>query len=132
MRRDRILQPEWPGELNFEAMKTAPNQAGRKKDCHLRLGSSDIKSNLTTYIDSFSKDAREIFEHFKFADRVGQLEDANLLYKVVQKVTQTDLSPAAISDHEFGYRRITTERTLRLSVQFVDASIETLRFAKEN
>lgn len=31
-----------------------------------RLGSTDIKSNLTTYVDSFSKDTRETFEHFKF------------------------------------------------------------------
>jgi len=29
------------------------------------LGSTDIKRNLLTYVDSFSKDAREIFEHFR-------------------------------------------------------------------
>ena len=48
-----------------------------------KLGSSDIKSNLTSYVDSFSKDAREIFEHFKFSEFIGQLDEANLLYKVV-------------------------------------------------
>ena len=48
-----------------------------------KLGSSDIKSNLTSYVDSFSKDAREIFEHFKFSEYIGQLDEANLLYKVV-------------------------------------------------
>ena len=36
-----------------------------------KLGSSDIKSNLLTYVDSFSTDAREIFEHFKFSEFVG-------------------------------------------------------------
>ena len=66
------------------------------------LGSADIKDNLTNYVDSFSKDAREIFEHFKFADFIAQLQDANLLFKVVQKVAQTDLSPDAISNHDMG------------------------------
>ena len=32
-----------------------------------KLGESGIKDNLETYIQSFSKDAREIFEYFKFA-----------------------------------------------------------------
>lgn len=48
-----------------------------------KLGSADIKSNLLTYVESFSKDAREIFDYFKFGEFVGQLQDANLLYKVV-------------------------------------------------
>ncbi len=48
-----------------------------------KMGSSDIKSNLLSYVDSFSKDAREIFEHFKFAEFIAQLDDANLLYKVI-------------------------------------------------
>ncbi len=67
-----------------------------------KLGSADIKSNLLTYVDNFSKDAREIFEHFKFGEFVAQLDEANLLYKVVQKVANTDLSPKAISNHDMG------------------------------
>ena len=84
-----------------------------------KLGSSDIKSNLTTYVDSFSRDAREIFEHFKFVDRIGQLDDANLLYKVVQKVAQTDLSPEAISNHDMG---LVFEELIR---RFAESSNET-------
>ncbi len=68
-----------------------------------KMGQSDIKDNLNTYVQSFSKDAREIFEHFKFEEFVGQLADANLLYKVVQKFANTDLSPKAISNHEMGF-----------------------------
>lgn len=52
-----------------------------------------VAANLESYIQSFSKDAREIFEHFKFIDFIGLLNDANLLYKIVQKVRTTDLSP---------------------------------------
>lgn len=59
-------------------------------------------SNLTTNIESFSTDTREIFEHFKFADFIAQRQDTKLLYKVVQKVALTDLSPAAISNHDMG------------------------------
>lgn len=56
-----------------------------------KLGSSDLKPNLLQYVDCFSRDAREIFEHFKFSEFVSLLNDANLLYKVVQKVATTDL-----------------------------------------
>lgn len=67
-----------------------------------KLGESDIKDNLESYIQGFSKDAREIFEYFNFSEFIGQLSDANLLYMVVQKVRKTDLSPKAISNHEMG------------------------------
>jgi type I restriction enzyme M protein len=68
-----------------------------------KMGQSDIKANLSTYIQSFSKDAREIFEHFKFDEFIGLLADANLLYKVVQMFANTDLSPERISNHEMGF-----------------------------
>lgn len=68
----------------------------------VRLGQKDIRSNLNNYIQNFSKDAREIFEHFKFDEFTGLLDDANLLYKVVQKFATTDLSPQRISNHDMG------------------------------
>lgn len=67
-----------------------------------KLGEAGIKANLESYIQSFSKDAREIFEYFNFGEFIGQLNDANLLYKIVQKVRTTDLSPKAISNHDMG------------------------------
>jgi type I restriction enzyme M protein len=67
-----------------------------------KLGEAGIAANLESYIQGFSKDAREIFEHFKFVEFIGQLNDANLLYKIVQKVRQTDLSPKAITNHDMG------------------------------
>jgi len=84
-----------------------------------KLGSSDIKSNLLTYVDSFSKDAREIFEHFKFSDFVGRLDEANLLFKVVRKVASTDLSPQTISNHDMG---LVFEELIR---RFAESSNET-------
>lgn len=67
-----------------------------------KLGETGIKDNLESYLQGFSKDAREIFEHFKFSDFIGQLSDSNLLYKIVQKVRTMDLTPKAISNHEMG------------------------------
>lgn len=67
-----------------------------------KLGEAGIKDNLESYVQGFSRDAREIFEHFKFTEFIGQLADANLLYKIVQRVRTMDLRPTAISNHEMG------------------------------
>ena len=83
------------------------------------LGESGIAANLEAYIQGFSIDAREIFEHFKFNEFIGQLNDANLLYKIVQKVRQTDLSPKAISNHDMG---LVFEELIR---RFAESSNET-------
>jgi type I restriction enzyme M protein len=84
-----------------------------------KLGESGIKANLQSYLQSFSKDAREIFEYFNFAELIGQLSDANLLYKVVQRVRQNDLSPKAISNHDMG---LAFEELIR---RFAEGSNET-------
>ena len=83
------------------------------------LGESGIKDNLESYVQGFSRDAREIFEYFNFSEFIGQLNDANLLYKVVQKVRVTDLSPKAISNHEMG---LVFEELIR---RFAESSNET-------
>ena len=84
-----------------------------------KLGEAGIKDNLESYIQGFSKDAREIFEYFNFGEFIGQLNDADLLYKVVQKVRATDLSPKAISNHDMG---LTFEELIR---RFAEGSNET-------
>ena len=84
-----------------------------------KLGETGIKANLESYIQGFSKDAREIFEYFNFAEFIGQLNDADLLWKVVKKVRSTDLSPKAISNHDMG---LTFEELIR---RFAEGSNET-------
>ncbi len=84
-----------------------------------KLGESGIKENLESYIQGFSRDGREIFEHFNFAEFIGQLNDANLLYKVIQKVRKTDLSPTAVSNYEMG---LVFEELIR---RFAESSNET-------
>ena len=84
-----------------------------------KMGQSDIKANLERYIQCFSADAREIFEHFKFDEFIGLLDDANLLFKVVKKFATTDLSPQAISNHDMG---LVFEELIR---RFAESSNET-------
>lgn len=84
-----------------------------------KLGETGIKANLENYIQGFSKDAREIFEHFNFLEFISQLNDANLLYKVVQKVRTMDLRPEVISNHEMG---LVFEELIR---RFAESSNET-------
>jgi type I restriction enzyme M protein len=67
-----------------------------------KLGESDTASNLEAYIQSFSPDAREIFEHFKFSEFIQLLDSANLLYLIVQRFVAWDLSPAAIDNYHMG------------------------------
>ncbi|MDH2636228.1 class I SAM-dependent DNA methyltransferase [Acinetobacter nosocomialis] len=83
------------------------------------LGQKNIRANLSNYIQHFSKDAREIFEHFKFDEFTGLLDDANLLYKVIQKFASTDLSPENISNHDMG---LVFEELIR---RFAESSNET-------
>src|SRR5690606_17243540 len=68
---------------------------------------------------SFSKDAREIFDYFRFDEFVHSLAEANLLFKIVQKVATTDLHPEKISNHEMG---LVFEELIR---RFAEGSNET-------
>lgn len=118
------LPEEASEKFLLNATKTASNPEGlaffntSPMDLSL-LGETGIKANLEKYVQSFSKDAREIFDHFKFSEFIGLLSDANLLYKIVQKVRATDLSPQAISNHDMG---LIFEELIR---KFAESSNET-------
>ena len=83
------------------------------------LSDTQTADDLMSYVQTFSKDAREIFEHFHFEDFVQQLETANLLYQVVQRFAATDLSPGRISNFGMG---IIFEELIR---KFAESSNET-------
>jgi len=88
----------------------------------LTLGSlSDTQTaeDLMGYVQSFSADAREIFEHFEFENFVQQLSAGNLLYQVVQRFAAADLSPATIDNFGMG---IIFEELIR---RFAESSNET-------
>ncbi|MGB4343956.1 MAG: class I SAM-dependent DNA methyltransferase, partial [Moraxellaceae bacterium] len=83
------------------------------------LSDTQTAADLMSYVQSFSKDAREIFEHFHFEDFVQQLSAANLLYQVVQRFAATDLSPERVNNFGMG---IIFEELIR---KFAESSNET-------
>ncbi|MTI78360.1 MAG: SAM-dependent DNA methyltransferase [Marinobacter sp.] len=83
------------------------------------LSDSQTAEDLMSYVQSFSKDAREIFEHFHFDDFVQQLDSEDLLYHVVQRFASFDLSPKSISNFGMG---IIFEELIR---KFAESSNET-------
>jgi type I restriction enzyme M protein len=67
------------------------------------LGDPDnIAHNLFTYVQGFSADVRDIFEHFEFQAQVDRLAKAGLLYQVAEKFAQIDLHPEAVSNMQMG------------------------------
>jgi len=64
---------------------------------------NNIAANLTNYIQGFSDDARDIMDYFSFADQIRRLDEANLLYQVVEKFASIDLHPDRIDNMTMGY-----------------------------
>ena len=83
------------------------------------LSDTQTADDLMSYVQSFSPDAREIFEHFRFDEFVLQLDTSNLLYQVVQRFAATDLSPRTITNFGMG---IIFEELIR---KFAESSNET-------
>lgn len=80
---------------------------------------NDIAANLRNYINGFSKNARNILEHFNFDDHIERLDKANLLYLIVKRFADVDLHPEAVPNIEMGY---IFEELIR---KFADLSNET-------
>ena len=67
------------------------------------LGDPDyVALNLTTYIQGFSPEVRDIFERFEFQTQIERLTKAGLLYQVAEKFAQIDLHPEAVSNMQMG------------------------------
>ncbi|MER1940727.1 class I SAM-dependent DNA methyltransferase [Castellaniella sp. FW104-16D08] len=80
---------------------------------------SNIRQNLIAYIGDFSADARDVFERFKFTDRVAELDENDLLYLVAQKFAEIDLHPSVVPNETMG---LVFEELIR---KFSEASNET-------
>ncbi|MGJ3353133.1 type I restriction-modification system subunit M [Providencia sp. Je.9.19] len=119
--------------VKYEAVKSMPIEAQDKLLTHAaqlsfyntskmdlnRLGETGVARNLENYIQSFSPNAREIFEHFDFFNTIDKLEEADLLYKVAKRFAITDLHPDAINNYGMG---LVFEELIR---RFAESSNET-------
>ncbi|ELI1752163.1 type I restriction-modification system subunit M [Vibrio cholerae] len=133
-RLECVLEATKPEVLaKYETVKAMPIEAQDKLLTHAaklsfyntskmdlnRLGETGVASNLESYIQSFSPNAREIFEHFDFFNTIDKLEEADLLYKVAKRFATTDLHPNNISNYGMG---LVFEELIR---RFAESSNET-------
>ncbi len=65
--------------------------------------STAIETNLRDYINGFSQDIREIMDNFEIFTVIDKLAKANLLYLVVQRFAEIDMSGTRIDNLEMGY-----------------------------
>ena len=117
-RIDCVLEPTKQAVLAEFAAKTAAGvnpepfilrKAGQtfyntsRLDMRLLMGDQDnIAANLSTYIQGFSPDVRDIFERFEFAAQIDRLAKAKLLYQVTEKFARIDLHPDKVTNHQMG------------------------------
>ncbi len=116
-RLECVLDATKPQVLEkYETVKALPYEAQDKLLIHAaklsfyntskmdlnKLGETGIASNLESYVQSFSPNAREIFEHFDFFNTIDKLAEADLLYKVAKKFANTNLHPDVITNHDMG------------------------------
>lgn len=62
-----------------------------------------IASNLQYYINSFDEETKEIFDKFDFNHQIQRLDEADLLFQVMQEFAEIDLHPDAVPNEEMGY-----------------------------
>lgn len=75
-------------KFSFEKLKGDPN---------------NVAANLTNYIKGFSSRARDILDHFGFEEHIAKLDKADRLFLLVQKFSEIDLHPKAVTNLEMGY-----------------------------
>jgi len=63
---------------------------------------NNIKDNLIHYINGFSKNARELIEYFNFETHIERLDQADLLYLIVQKFNEVDIHPDTVNNKQMG------------------------------
>mgnify|MGYP001596640340 CR=1 FL=1 len=63
---------------------------------------NNIAKNLRAYINGFSQNMYNILENFEFDSEIKKLDEANLLYLIIQRFNKMDLHPDVVSNHEMG------------------------------
>jgi type I restriction enzyme M protein len=63
----------------------------------------NVADNLRAYIAAFNAPTRDVLANFKFDEQIAHLDEANLLYMLIQRFCEIDLHPEAVSNVEMGY-----------------------------
>lgn len=73
--------------LDFEKLKGDPD---------------NIDKHLVSYIQGFSKNVRDIFERFEFANEIERMREYDILYLIVSKFCDVDLHPNKVDSIHMG------------------------------
>ena len=87
------------------------------------IGEDDVKLITRTFGDFAA------IESYRLDKEPDEKSNRGRQSSSKKKAAKKTFGSKIFESHEFGYRRITIERPLRLSVQFTNERIETLRFA---
>lgn len=121
-RLDQVLEPhkdaviteyeKFKSTLSEEQLIPVLNNAAGKLNYYnhsfydlrrLAQDASNIELNFNNYLNSYSKNVREIIENFQLTKIITKLGKNDLLYKLVEMFASVDLSPSNVSHHEMGY-----------------------------
>ena len=62
-----------------------------------------LADNLLHYINGFSENMRDVLDKFEFRTTIARLQQAGVLYKVVEKFKNADLHPTTVPNQKMGY-----------------------------
>ncbi len=68
----------------------------------LLADSPNLATNLRNYINGFSPNMREVVEKFDFDNTIAKLDEAGLLFKVLERFKNVDLHPDVIDNPTMG------------------------------
>lgn len=63
----------------------------------------NLSMNFSNYMSGFNSEITTILENFQFDKVVVRLMRNNLLYRMIQEITQLDFSLEAVDNHDMGY-----------------------------
>ncbi len=112
--KDAVIaqQKQFGGVLNEEQLIPVLRKAAGEKNFYnhslydlrrLAQDAGNIELNFNNYLNGFSKNVRDIIENFKLQGTIARLVKNELLYRLVSKFTEVDLSPEKVSNHDMGY-----------------------------
>jgi len=66
-------------------------------------GTTQVAASLNNYINGFSPNVRSIMERFGFGEQIARMAEKDLLYLVIKKFANVDLSPERVDPVQMGY-----------------------------
>ena len=64
---------------------------------------NQIATNISAYIHAYSPNVRDVMERFDFETQIGRMDEKDLLFQVVQRFANLDLSPQRVDNMQMGY-----------------------------